>query len=638
MYLRREVVFQALERLSNVHPFFGITFLVCKQHKLPVGNMRAFAINNAEGQFLNEYYHPDLKSKYFFQPFRTSSGRWLSPKYPSSGSQKNRTHGDLAAAFLHERKTALWGWAQAYVQVLRRKLDLDGTDRVPAFWLAVWLYRNREWRSDMTARSIVRTLTEEFFLTKAESDALFQLSAPDLPDPFLTSEPFDDAMLVQHVEPAPDALPEEGGTLRVLSLREVGPARELDFNPAERLSIITGDNGLGKTFLLECAWWSLTGKWAERPALPNASLAAANPGSRSDGRNDHKPPSITFAIAGGVGQDAARQKTIQYDWDQQGWPQPKGRPTLPGLVVYARVDGSFAVWDPVRHGAETAGQNSAAPLLFTRDEVLNGLGGKIEGLIRDWVRWQNQKDQSTFNMFCRVLARLSPPDMVPLAPGDPLRLPHDPRDIPTLQHNYAIVPFMNESAGVRRIVTIAYLLVWAWNEHLVFSNLAKKAPQNKMVILVDEVEAHLHPKWQRVVLPALLDVTGLLSEAVKPQMIVATHSPLILASMESTFLEEFDKLFHLYLRDNSEVALQEVKFIKHGSVDAWLTSELFELKEARSREGEDALEQANRLLAESSSNKREIREAHAQLTEVLPAEDPFWPRWLHFAEMKGVRL
>jgi len=300
----------------------------------------------------------------------------------------------------------------------------------------------------------------------------------------VTTERFDDSALLQHVDPTPDATPEEGGTLRTLSLHDVGPSRILEFNPAERLSIVTGDNGLGKTFLLECAWWSLTSVWAERAALPNM-------------QNGSKSPSITFAIAGVAGRESSQKKTIQYDWVRHVWPEPKGRPTLPGLVVYARVDGSFAVWDPVRHAAASAGQRTSYTLLFKRDEVLNGLEGQTEGLIRDWVRWQNQRDQTPFKMFCSVLEKLSPPDMAPLRPGEPVRLPNDARDIPALEHDYARVPFINESAGVKRIVTFAYLLVWAWNEHRVSSHLAKKAPQRKMVILVDEVEAHLHPKWQR---------------------------------------------------------------------------------------------------------------------------------------------
>src|SRR5439155_13849070 len=148
----------------------------------------------------------------------------------------------------------------------------------------------------------------------------------------------------------------------------------------------------------------------------------------------------------------------------------------------------------------------AGQLLFTRDQVLHGLNSRIEGLLRDWVNWQQSQEADTFNTFKQVLRRLSPPDMMPLDPGEPVRVPGESRAIPTLRHNYGVVPFTNESAGVKRIVTIAYLLVWAWSEHQIYSALAKKAPQEKMVILIDEMEAHLHPKWQRVVLPALLDV------------------------------------------------------------------------------------------------------------------------------------
>ena len=626
MYFRQEIVLEALKHLDQVHPFFGIGFLVCKRNKLPVGKMVSFRFGHEEEAFLREYYRPNLGSKFFFQPFRTSNSaaRWLQPKYPNAGSQSIRTRGDIAAAFLHEKATDQWGWTSSYVSVLGKKLQRDRTGRVPAFWLAVWSFRNFNWPSNATARSVVSHLSKQFSLTSDELDNLFDVTAPTLSGALLTNDRFDDSVLLRHVDPAPDAAPEEGGTLRTLSLREVGPAKLLQFDPAERLSIMTGDNGLGKTFLLECAWWSLTGTWAERPALPNMQNGGA------------KSPSITFAIAG-IGKQTPEARTIQYDWNHQMWPEPKDRPTLPGLIVYARVDGSFAVWDPVRHATDPGSQKTANTLLFKRDDVLNG-NGKIEGLIRDWVRWQNQKDQTPFKMFCSVLERLSPPDMAPLKPGEPIRLANDVRDIPTLVHDYATVPFVNESAGVKRVVTFAYLLVWAWNEHRVSSSLARKAPQTKMVILVDEVEAHLHPKWQRVVLPALLDVTGLLSEEMEPQMIVATHSPLILASMETVFSEEHDKLFHLSLHDQARVELNEVPFVKQGSIDAWLTSEIFELKQARSREGETALEEAKHLLAISSTDTSEIHKAHEELKQVLPSEDPFWPRWLHFVEMKGVLL
>ena len=32
---------------------------------------------------------------------------------------------------------------------------------------------------------------------------------------------------------------------------------------APRLNVITGDNGLGKSFLLDVIWWALTRKWPQ---------------------------------------------------------------------------------------------------------------------------------------------------------------------------------------------------------------------------------------------------------------------------------------------------------------------------------------------------------------------------------------
>jgi hypothetical protein len=629
-YLHEDAVKRAVAELQHIHPFFGITLLACKRAELDIGTLEKFAIAREEEKFLLECYHPNQRSKFYFQPFRTSDSgdRWLSPKYPSAGSQSTRTRGLLASSFLHIRGTDQWAWDEKYVAVLREKLDQDGTSLVPAFWLAVWLFRNRKWADEATAESVVQLFISEFHITHQESILFGQDVPQNLPKTMFHSRPFSDARFLAGFEPAPDVEPDEGGTLHQLQLRGVGPAERLDFSPAERLSIITGDNGLGKTFLLECAWWSLTGHWAEgKPAFP----------SRTESRT---VPSISFSILGSSDDAGPPKRTVvPYDWSAKSWAAPKKRPTIPGLIVYARVDGSFAVWDPAQHGTEVSTRKERLSFFrFTRDQVLEGLDGRIEGLIRDWVRWQNNPDQQTFEIFKSVLARLSPPDMAPLTPGQPMRLPDDPRDIPTLLHSYSQVPFTHESAGVKRIVALAYLLVWAWNEHKVYSGLAQKKPQGNMAIMVDEIEAHLHPRWQRSILPALLDVSRLLSKEIKPQLMVATHSPLILASIESDFSEDSDALFHLYLDTGRSVEFKEIPFLKHGTVDAWLTSEIFALKQARSREGESAMEQARSILASSSSDIDRIRPVHMELANALPAEDPFWPRWLHYLEMKGVSV
>ena len=59
--------------------------------------------------------------------------------------------------------------------------------------------------------------------------------------------------------------------LEYLHLTNVGPAPEMEMELAPRLNLITGDNGLGKSFLLDVAWWALTRRW---PHDLNANLTS----------------------------------------------------------------------------------------------------------------------------------------------------------------------------------------------------------------------------------------------------------------------------------------------------------------------------------------------------------------------------
>ncbi|MBC8265149.1 MAG: AAA family ATPase [Anaerolineales bacterium] len=443
--------------------------------------------------------------------------------------------------------------------------------------------------------------------------------------------------------PLPDDIPrEEGGTLSLLKLEGVGPAKELHFEPAERVNLITGDNGLGKTFLLDCAWWALSGTWASSRAYPYDSKI--------------QEPKITFQIVGESG--TPEEVSSSYNWESQDWSLPEGRPPIPGLLIYARIDGAFAVWDPARDywkSSSRIGIANLGPLVFTRDDVWNGLridvGGETRflsnGLIEDWVDWQRSSEVYPFETLRKVLMRLSPPgldrgDLGPLEPGDPVRIPGDSRSIPTIRHSYGQVPLVYTSAGVRRIVALAYLIVWAWEEHKAQSHLIRREPQRRMVVLVDEMEAHLHPQWQRSILPALLDVKEDLEAELEVQLLVTTHSPLVTASMEPRFDANRDKIFHLdvFRSDlfGGEVVLEEPDFIPYGPVDAWLRSDIFEMRHPRSLEAEQAIEDAKRLQLKDEVTTEEVQEVSERLVKYLAADDRFWPRWTFFATKHGVQL
>ncbi|MFN0036977.1 MAG: AAA family ATPase [Saprospiraceae bacterium] len=66
--------------------------------------------------------------------------------------------------------------------------------------------------------------------------------------------------------------------------------------------------------------------------------------------------------------------------------------------------------------------------------------------------------------------------------------------------------------------------------------------QSPGVVLIDEIELHLHPKWQRAVIPAL--------QATFPniQFIIATHSPQVLSEVENGGVFEIEN-FQIHPRD-----------------------------------------------------------------------------------------
>ncbi len=149
---------------------------------------------------------------------------------------------------------------------------------------------------------------------------------------------------------------------------------------------------------------------------------------------------------------------------------------------------------------------------------------------------------------------------------------------------------------------------------------------------MDEIECHLHPQWQRRIVPALLKVMkALTGQNVPVQLIIATHSPLVLASVESSFDEDKDAVFTLHLRDHVAVVEKEV-WAKQGDVVNWLVSDAFGLSQARSLEAERAIESAEAWMRGETTNLPEdldTKEAiHAALVLALPGGDHFWPRWI----------
>jgi hypothetical protein len=417
---------------------------------------------------------------------------------------------------------------------------------------------------------------------------------------------------------ADDRRPKDYAVLKSITLRSVGPAPELTIEFADRINVITGDNGLGKSFLLDVAWWSLTRTWAGTPAIPT------NPANAM----------IRYVVRGRKGD--AEPATSFYRAEDQEWSREAGRPPMPGVVVYMRVDGGFSVWDPARNYWRLGRTERPPAYHFNDREVWDGLrvnGVSVsEGLERDWVSWQKGREPQ-FELLERVIGKLSPPD-IPLRIGRPQRLfVGEGFDRPTLLIGDNVVPVVIASAGIRRILALAYLLVWAWHEHRVAAQLLGNEPDARLTLMIDEPETHLHPSWQRRVIPAVLEAVRVLHEQHESatQILMATHSPLVLASLEPLFDEDCDALFHLRM-NNGRAELDLEPWSKQGDASNWLVSDVFSLRQARSAEAEQAIEAAEAFMRDDfdalPEGLRSREQIGTRLAALLPAHDPFWPRWV----------
>jgi ABC-type glutathione transport system ATPase component len=129
------------------------------------------------------------------------------------------------------------------------------------------------------------------------------------------------------------------------------------------------------------------------------------------------------------------------------------------------------------------------------------------------------------------------------------------------------------------------------------------------VVLVDEIDLHMHPRWQRQLISALTDLCP------NTQFIVTAHSPLVVQAAEGANIV-------LLRRQGDHVVIDnDPEVLENWRVDQILTSELFGLETAWPPQIEAPLKERRALLAKAkltSRDRRRLEELEAQIGD-LPA-------------------
>lgn len=130
------------------------------------------------------------------------------------------------------------------------------------------------------------------------------------------------------------------------------------------------------------------------------------------------------------------------------------------------------------------------------------------------------------------------------------------------------------------------------------------------IVLIDEIDLHLHPEWQRKLI-------GFLSGIFKNTQFIATaHSPLVVQAAG----DEDANIVLLRRVGDQTVVVTDVEDVRGWRVDQILTSELFGQETARSLETETMLKRRAELLSQSrltAVHKKEL----AGLTQQLGLEN-----------------
>ena len=135
------------------------------------------------------------------------------------------------------------------------------------------------------------------------------------------------------------------------------------------------------------------------------------------------------------------------------------------------------------------------------------------------------------------------------------------------------VPDRNAGPMAPGELTFARRLLVA-SQHVAAANNRGMDATHNVVIPFDEIEAHLHPRWQRSVvkglrtaIPRVCEASGLRKEEL--QLFLSTHSPLVMASLEDEFASadaKNDKWFDFDMNMSThKVDISETTFVPQGS-------------------------------------------------------------------------
>jgi hypothetical protein len=381
----------------------------------------------------------------------------------------------------------------------------------------------------------------------------------------------------------PDADTKSGAyflSLTVENVRCFGPAQTLDLSNGHGgyapWTIILGENGLGKTTLLTC----LACIASMRQAFTATRYTWESIGTRKGlVRTGSDAEGIATAIL--VSPESRRTGKIKISL-------PKGRTTFSTV-------GIFESWVSYHYGASRRMPQRKG--LAVDDERI-GFFLDDDVALRDPEDWLLSADYNArlrgsdakrFETFAKRV-RDALVDILPEVAEIRIQSADEPGGSPRVETRTP-----DGWLPLRRL-GFGYQSQIAWLVDLT-SRMFERYPDSAnplaepAVVLVDEIDLHMHPRWQRQIIDFLA------RRFPRTQFVVTAHSPLIVQAAG-------DANIVLLRREGDHVVIDnDPEVLRNWRVDQILTSELFGLESARPPQIEEPLKERREILAKPKLTK-----------------------------------
>ena len=228
------------------------------------------------------------------------------------------------------------------------------------------------------------------------------------------------------------------------------------------------------------------------------------------------------------------------------------------------------------------------------DESIELINAEEWFLQKEWASFKSkgkskQKFENDFNLVKDILIDILP-DVIDIQ-SKPID-ENNSKPILEVKTSYGWVNLRDLSFGYQTLTALIVDIASKMMEQYPDSDNPLQEPA---VILIDEIDLHLHPKWQRTVIDKLSQ------HFPKAQFIATSHSPLIVQAA-------LDKKANIVVcrKEGDKVIIDnDPDEVKGWRIDQILTSDLFEIESPRSKTTQEMLDEYMVLKGKSNLSKKE---------------------------------